>query len=76
MKKGSWSFIGDDAELTAIHHAKHLAQFIEREKLNAECGYEKTGEYSFISFITATGNDFDKIQLALKPRIITDINIE
>lgn len=63
-----WDFHGPNAKYTAEHHAKHLGEFAEAEKLqNTILGEEEITPMHYIAFFVVEKHLMDKLRETLKP---------
>ncbi|HET8887048.1 MAG TPA: hypothetical protein VFM70_11935 [Salinimicrobium sp.] len=72
-----WDFRGADAEMTAKHHAVHLKEFNEKEKLQEKMfGYEKINDSHSIAYMVVKQSEMIAVRDALKPQRGTFYNDE
>ena len=62
-----WDFRGADAQKTAEHHAIHLQQFGEREKIERETGTEFISKTHAIAFFIVDMENMVVVRDALLP---------
>ncbi len=63
-----WDFRGPNAKHIAEHHAKHLAEFAEAEKLNnAFTGHEENTPMHHIAFFVVEKSLMNTLRETLKP---------
>jgi hypothetical protein len=63
-----WDFRGEAAAKTAEHHAIHLNEYLEKEKLTLEkTGFEILNEMHVIAFVVVEEKDMIRFRDALKP---------
>jgi hypothetical protein len=63
-----WDFRGEAAAKTAEHHAIHLNEYLEKEKLTLEkTGFEILNEMHAIAFVVVEEKDMIRFRDALKP---------
>jgi hypothetical protein len=63
-----WDFRGEAAAKTAEHHAIHLKEYLEKEKLTLEkTGFEILNEMHAIAFVVVEEKDMIRFRDALKP---------
>ncbi|MFT4661125.1 MAG: hypothetical protein ACI8XB_001396 [Patiriisocius sp.] len=63
-----WDFHGSDSKETAEHHAKHLIQFAEKEKLSINVtGVEEISDQHFYAFLDVAKTEMIKVRDALRP---------
>jgi hypothetical protein len=63
-----WDFRGPNAQPIAIHHAKHLAEFAESEKLqNTLTGNEEITPMHHIAFLVVEKTLMHSLRKTLKP---------
>ena len=63
-----WDFRGSDARKTARHHAIHLKEFSEREKINTfDIGEETMSNMHCIAYMIVEEKDMINVRDALKP---------
>ena len=63
-----WDFYGEPAEKTADHHAKHLVEFMTREKFEfGEKGIRSNGELHCLAYINVKEADVKVLRDSLKP---------
>ncbi len=68
MKRYIWTFTGPTAHGTAEHHAEHLREFLERNKLEGcDAGFELLGENHAKAWLTAPEPVQKGIERALRP---------
>ena len=64
-----WDFRGPEAEKTAEHHAIHLREFSEREKLPfLKAGTERESDFHSLAFITVSEEHMITFRDALIPQ--------
>ncbi len=63
-----WDFRGPHAIQTARHHAIHLKEYVDIEKLELDnTGYEVISEMHSIAFMIVNESDMATVRDALKP---------
>lgn len=63
-----WDFRGMNAEGLAKHHAKHINEYIEFEKIkDVTASWEKATDTYFIAYLIILENELIKFRDALKP---------
>jgi len=63
-----WDFRGEDGLQTAKHHAIHLKEFCEKEKiLNNAIDYSKLSEFHAIAYVIVDKENVNIIRDSLKP---------
>ena len=63
-----WDFRGESAAKTAEHHAIHLNEYLEKEKLTLEkTGFEILNKMHAIAFVVVEEKDMIRFRDALKP---------
>ena len=63
-----WDFKGREVEHFAIHHAKHLEEFLLKEKYtDIPTGYEILSDYHAIAYMIVNQYDMFKFRDILKP---------
>ncbi len=63
-----WDFRGPNAKPIATHHAKHLTEFAETEKLNNTIsGQEGVTEMHHIAYLIVEKKHMDTLRETLKP---------
>lgn len=63
-----WDFRGPNAQPIALHHAKHLAEFAETEKLqNTLFGNEEITPMHHIAFLVVEKDMMNTLREILKP---------
>ena len=63
-----WDFRGPHAEQTAKHHAIHLEEFAQKNKLEkTSCSSEKMSEMHTIASIIILPSDLDLVKNSLRP---------
>ena len=63
-----WDFRGDTAQGTAEHHARHLAEFAQREKLSMQTtGAEALAPLHWIAWMIVEEKDVPALRTALRP---------
>ena len=63
-----WDFYGPNAQPIAIHHAKHLGEFAESEKLqHAFTGNEEITPMHHIAFLVVEKQLMNSLRETLKP---------
>ncbi len=63
-----WDFRGPNGAQTAIHHEKHLKEFIGMEKLSiAITGHQDLSDMHSIAFMVVDEKDMISLRDALKP---------
>lgn len=63
-----WDFKGQASKQIATHHAIHLNEFIEKEKLqNMRSGVEEINEFYHIAFLIVDNQDMLAMRDALRP---------
>jgi hypothetical protein len=63
-----WDFRGPDAREIARHHAIHLSDFIEKEKLSIKiCGHQDLTEMHSVAFMVVEESRMIQIRDALLP---------
>mgnify|MGYP006909075415 CR=1 FL=1 len=63
-----WDFRGPNAAPIAQHHAKHLGEFVEAEKLlHSFTGTEEAGPMHHIAFLVVEKKLMDTLRNRLKP---------
>lgn len=63
-----WDFKGPGAERTAEHHALHLKEFIQSNKLSLNItGFEPVNEHHCIAFMVVYESEMPPVRDALKP---------
>ncbi len=63
-----WDFRGPNAKHIAEHHAKHLGEFAEAEKLqNTILGQEEISAMHHIAFLVVEKHLMDSLRETLKP---------
>lgn len=64
-----WDFRGPGAQQIAVHHAIHLKEFIEKEKLeNMTSGAEEVSEFHHIAYLIVEQSQMIKMRDALRPQ--------
>lgn len=64
-----WDFHGADAIQIAEHHARHLEDFLKREKIaKASSGVDKVDEGYGMAWVEIQEQDMEKVRDALKPQ--------
>lgn len=68
MTEFLWDFVGPRSELIARHHAKHLEEFLQREKVQGcEAGIAIESPVRAVAFLRAPDEAAERIQKALRP---------
>lgn len=68
MIKLIWDFKGQEAQKIAEHHAKHLTEFIQKEKLEkVTSGAEVINDTFAIAFLIVEEKDMITMRDALRP---------
>jgi hypothetical protein len=63
-----WDFRGPAAQGTAEHHARHLAEFAQREKLSLQTtGAQALAPLHWIAWMIVEETDVAALRVALKP---------
>jgi hypothetical protein len=63
-----WDFRGSTARGTAEHHARHLAEFAQREGLSIQkTGAEALEPAHWIAWMIVEEKDVDRLRAALRP---------
>lgn len=63
-----WDFRGPDAAEIAKHHAKHLSEFIQREKLSAyKSGHEDLTQMHSVAYMVVEESQMIQVRDALLP---------
>lgn len=63
-----WDFRGSTAAQTAVHHEKHLKEFIETEQLELNItGHVQLTEMHSLAFLVVNENEMIKVRDMLKP---------
>ena len=63
-----WDFRGPNSEMTAKHHAKHLQDFTNSEKMiNVVCQTEKISEMHYVAFMVVAKEKVNDLRERLKP---------
>jgi hypothetical protein len=63
-----WDFRGDAAQGTAEHHARHLAEFAQREHLSRQTtGAEELAPLHWIAWMIVDEKDVPALRTALRP---------
>ncbi len=63
-----WDFHGPDANKTALHHEKHLKEYIIIEKLDVTItGIETLSDMHTIAFLVVNEDQMKPVRDALKP---------
>lgn len=63
-----WDFRGPNAQQTAKHHAIHLNEFAEAEKLeHTVCDIEQLSDMHFVAYLVVEKRWMDSLRERLKP---------
>ena len=63
-----WDFKGDEAQVIAKHHAIHIDEFANREKIELiTSGTEPIHELHYIAYLVVREGEMIKVRDALKP---------
>lgn len=63
-----WDMRGPDAQGTAEHYARHLAEFARRERLSlGETGAEQLTSFHWIAWMIVQEKDVAALRTALRP---------
>lgn len=63
-----WDFRGPNAQHIAVHHAKHLGEFVETENLqNTILGQEELGPMHHAAFLVVEKHLMNTLRETLKP---------
>jgi len=64
-----WDFFGEEAKPTADHHAIHLKQFADKEKITLhDVGSLKNSDDHSIAFMTIDAEHMIMVRDALRPK--------
>ena len=63
-----WDFRGPEAQGTAEHHARHLAEFAQREQLSRQTtGAEELAPLHWIAWMIVDEKEVPALRIALRP---------
>ncbi len=62
-----WDFRGPDAHEIAVHHEKHLSEYMQLEKLEGLTGHQDYSQAHSMAYVVVMETDMIKVRDALIP---------
>ncbi|MCI5054727.1 MAG: hypothetical protein MRY83_01395 [Flavobacteriales bacterium] len=62
-----WDFRGSESEKFAEHHEIHLKQYLEKNQLHYDTGFDGISEMHSIAYLVVERQDMIKFRDALRP---------